>query len=288
MEFRTFRDTDYEAVCTFLIELNRTDRTRIHWNWARFEWMYEHPEFDKDARDSIGLWWNKDRIVGAAIYDMYFGEAFCGVLPGWEALYPQVLDYAYSALKDEKGLGIALCDTNLEQIAAAKQRGFAKAEQTENVMAMELDGVLPGTLPERLSLTSPDPIRDARALQWLFWRGFDHGEDREEFEREEAPLVSRPRPHFDPDLSLAAADPSGELVGCCCLWYSPGTDYAYVEPVCVVPAWRGKGLGKALVQTALHRAKKLGAKRAYVISDLDFYRKLGFETACHYTFYWKP
>ena len=45
--FRGYRDVDYEAVCDFLIELNHKDRGHINWNWARFEWMMEHPEFDK-------------------------------------------------------------------------------------------------------------------------------------------------------------------------------------------------------------------------------------------------
>ena len=99
MEFRHFCDSDYEAVCDFLIALNRADKTHINWNWARFEWMYEHPEFDKSARDAIGLWLDGGRVVGAAIYDMYFGEAFCGVLPEYAALLPEVLRYAYDALK---------------------------------------------------------------------------------------------------------------------------------------------------------------------------------------------
>jgi len=30
MEFRYFCDADYEAVCDFLIELNREDRSHIH------------------------------------------------------------------------------------------------------------------------------------------------------------------------------------------------------------------------------------------------------------------
>ncbi len=34
-------------------------------------------------------------------------------------------------------------------------------------------------------------------------------------------------------------------------------------------------------------AKALGAKEAYVISDLPFYEKLGFEKAQQYSFYWK-
>lgn len=39
MEFRKYREEDYEAVCDFLIELSRENRNHINWNWARFEWM---------------------------------------------------------------------------------------------------------------------------------------------------------------------------------------------------------------------------------------------------------
>lgn len=53
------------------------------------------------------------------------------------------------------------------------------------------------------------------------------------------------------------------------------------------PAYRGKGLAGALLSEALKRARSLGARSAYVISDLPFYEKLGFEKARHYTFYRK-
>ena len=178
--FQHYRDEDYEAVCDFLIELNRQDKTHVNWNWARFEWMAEHPEFNKSTRTSIGLWRSEDKIVGAAIYDMYFGEAFCGTMPEYEALYPEILDYAYRELKDGSGLAAAI-----------------NAENTAEIRT--------------------DQVADRRALEWLFWQGFDHGDDREAF----------------------------------------------------------------------NRAKALGAKTAYVISDLPFYEKLGFETVQLYTFYRK-
>ena len=95
LSFRHYAEADYEAVCRFLIDLNRNERSHIHWNWARFEWMYEHPECDKSLLGSIGLWLDGARVVGAAIYDMYFGEAFCGALPEYAALYPEILDYAW-------------------------------------------------------------------------------------------------------------------------------------------------------------------------------------------------
>ena len=50
---------------------------------------------------------------------------------------------------------------------------------------------------------------------------------------------------------------------------------AYIEPVATVPEHRGKGIGQAVVYEAVNRAKERGAKRAIVLSDQDFYKRLG-------------
>jgi len=283
-----YKPKEYEAVCHFLIELNKTDKSHINWNWARFEWMTEHPMFDKSKSGSIGLWKDSDKVVGAAIYDMYFGEAFCGVMPGYEALYPEILDYAYRELKDDSGLAIAIYDNNQTEMQAAENCGFVKSEQTETVMVIGLDKPLYAELPEGLHFIEMDHNleEDGHELQWLFWQGFDHGTDREEFERQEE-IEPPNRPHFNKHLSIAAENESGEKVSYCCLWYRKDTDYAYVEPVCTIPSYRGKGVAKAVIYEALDRAAKLGAKTAYVISDMTFYEKLGFTKAYHYTFYRK-
>lgn len=286
MEFKHYQNEDYEAVCDFLIALNEKDRMHVNWNWARFEWMAEHPEFDKSLIASIGLWLDKSRVVGAAIYDMYFGEAFCGVLPDYSALYPQVLDYAWLALRDENGLGIAIREDNAREIEAAKAAGFFPAEQTETMLCMDLEEIDYPLAPEGFHIAELDPYVDPVAFQWLIWQGFDHGEDRSVYEREELVPVLRRR-HFNPALSLCAADERGEGKSYCCMWYLPGTDYAYVEPVCTVPSARGKGLAAALLKEALRRAEELGARKAYVISDQTFYKKLGFRRDSCFRFYWK-
>ena len=282
--FTSYCDEDYEAVCDFLIELNRADKTHINWNWARFEWMMEHPEFDKSAKSAIGLWRVRNRVVGAAIYDMYFGEAFCAALPEYEALYPKILDYACRELKDDTGLGIAVHDGNQAEIAAAKAVGFVREEQQETVMRLDLDNLMISDLPEGFSLSELDPVREAYDFQWLLWQGFDHGEDREAFERED-PVIPQNRRHLNQRLSLTALAPDGGKTAYCCVWFHKDADYAYVEPVCTIPCCRGKGIAAALLSEALSRAKMLGAKEAYVISDLPFYEKLGFEKAQHYTFF---
>lgn len=288
VEFHPYLEEDYEAVCTFLIALNRNDKKHINWNWARFEWMMEHPEFDKSTISSIGLWWEQNKIVGAAIYDMYFGEAFCAVLPEHEALYSDVLDYAFRELKDDAGLGITICDENQSEIEAAEAAGFTLDEQSENVLMLELDKLKLRrvVLPEGYDFVELDPAEQPEDFQWILWQGFDHGTDHEEFKRKD-PIIPQCRPHLNKRLSLAATASDGDLAAYCCVWYRTDTDYAYVEPVCTVPAHRGKGLATALLSEALTRAKTFGAKEAYVISDLPFYEKLGFEEAQHYTFYRK-
>ena len=47
MKVKQYTNEEYQAVRDFLITLNQQDKMHINWNWARFEWMMEHPEFDK-------------------------------------------------------------------------------------------------------------------------------------------------------------------------------------------------------------------------------------------------
>ena len=283
--FKNYTDDDYEALCEFLVALNADNDSHINWNWARLEWMIEHPEFDKSLKNSIGLWTVDGKIVGAAIYDMYFGEGFCGVLPEYKDLYKDVVEYACKELKDDSGFGLAIFDENADEVKSIKDLGFTIADQDETIMEKSLDDDLSAELPTGLKFFSPDPVKDVYDLEWLFWQGFDHGDDKAEFEREEE-IIPRVRKHFNKDLGVAAVNENGEMVACCLLWYMPGTDYVYVEPVCTIPSYRGKGVAKALIFEALRRAKKLGANRAYVISNMEFYEKLGFRKKYHYTFYW--
>ena len=284
--FKNYCSEDYDSLCAFLIELNEKDRKHINWNWARLEWMIVHPYLDKSSLGSIGLWFCEGKIVGAAIYDMSFGEAFCGVLPQFLSLYPDVLSYAYEHLKDDAGLGIAIADDNEIEITFAKDAGFVLHEQSETIMSIDLDEDFPVSLGGGLHLEEFNPADDPMETNWIIWQGFDHGDDRDEFEKNADPGPFY-RKHFNSHLNIVSADEFGKKGSYACLWYCEGTDYAYVEPVCVIPSFRGKGAGKAMIYELLNRAKAMGAKKAYVISDMGFYSKLGFKTERHFSFYWK-
>ena len=286
MEFRNYKKNDYDALIDFLVQLSNEDMNHINWNWARFEWMIEHPDTDKLSLEKIGLWWEKGNIVGAAIYDMYLGEAFCGTLKTHMDILPEILDYAYRIFKDENGLGIAIRNEDLKAIEKAIDLGFEKVNQTENVMVLGLDNIIPSRIPADIVIREYNPAENPREFAWLLWQGFDHGNDQAEFESKDSPKQQL-RKHLDKRLSLSAVDSSGNIVGYVCLWYSPETDYAYVEPVCTIPEFRNMGISKALLTEAFSRVNKLGAKKAIVISDMDFYKKLGFVNLALFSFYWK-
>lgn len=286
MEFRNYKKNDYDALIDFLVQLSNEDMNHINWNWARFEWMIEHPDTDKLSLEKIGLWWEKGNIVGAAIYDMYLGEAFCGTLKTHMDILPEILDYAYRIFKDENGLGIAIRNEDLKAIEKAIDLGFEKVNQTENVMMLGLDNIIPSRIPADIVIREYNPAENPREFAWLLWQGFDHGNDQAEFESKDS-QKQQLRKHLDKRLSLSAVDSSGNIVGYVCLWHSPETDYAYVEPVCTIPKFRNMGISKALLTEAFSRVNKLGAKKAIVISDMDFYKKLGFVNLALFSFYWK-
>ena len=282
---KTYTPGDYQAVCDFLVALNQKNKTYINWNWARWEWMYQHPYCDRSLLDAVGLWWDGGRVVGAALYDLFPGEVFCGTLEGHEHLLPDILDHAYRSLRDGNGLGIAVHDGDLQTQTLLSGLGYQKAEQTETVLGRRLDRPCAYTLPEGFRLREIHFPEDNLAYQTVIWKGFDHEGDAAELEKMLNNKILPP--HRNPTLCLAVADEAGEFAAHCTCWYDARTDYAYVEPVCTIPKYRGLGLGKAVVSEALNRCAGLGAREAFVLSNQKFYKKLGFTPHACYTFYRK-
>lgn len=286
IRFEKYQHCYYQQVCDFLIEINKENNYHSNWNWARFEWMHEHSLTKKELLEFMGLWFDDDHLIGAALIDMFFGEAFVGVLSKYQCLYPEILKYAFDNLKDEEGLGIAFHDDNKQEIDSAINEGFSKTDGEETDCVIDLNKEFPVVLPDGFEVETYNAQEHPLEMEWLFWQGFDHGNNKEEMLKEYKEPTGI-RPHFNPYLCIVVQNNKNELVASASTWYDPRTDYAYVEPVCVIPECRRLGLGKAVVCTALNHARELGAKIAIVNSNQEFYKRLGFKKRNHYTFYWK-
>jgi GNAT superfamily N-acetyltransferase len=132
-------------------------------------------------------------------------------------------------------------------------------------------------VPDGYAVTSFAEGVDLARLNRCLHRGFNHPEpvptdaDTMFWRRRSATA-----PSLIPELNTIVVAPDGEYASYCGIFFDPATDYLLVEPVCTRPADRRRGCGSAAVLTAVARAAALGARRAFVGSDQQFYYDLGF------------
>ncbi len=95
-----------------------------------------------------------------------------------------------------------------------------------------------------------------------------------------------------PGYELLVAEDSGQVVGTTVLAVIPGfahgtSPFAVVEYVVVDEKYRGKGIGKLLMESVISLVKEAGCYKIMLTSDLrrerahKFYKSLGFEASAH-------
>ncbi len=68
----------------------------------------------------------------------------------------------------------------------------------------------------------------------------------------------------------------GEIVGVCAL-HIYDDELAEIRSLAVAEEWKGRGLGRTLVEKALEEARDLGVKRVFTLTYVpEFFEKLGF------------
>jgi len=75
---------------------------------------------------------------------------------------------------------------------------------------------------------------------------------------------------------FVVTEKNGEVVGCCALRIS-WADLGEVRSLAVAEQWKGKGVGKRMVEELVADAKRLGLIRVFTLTNKpDFFKKLGF------------
>ena len=80
------------------------------------------------------------------------------------------------------------------------------------------------------------------------------------------------------ELSFVATD-NNRVVGTVRLWHvsaGPARPALLLGPLAVDDAWRGRGIGAALMRRATEAAQRLGHKAVLLVGDAPYYGRFGF------------
>jgi len=296
VKFRFYQNTslygeDYYKVRDFLIELDSHN-----YHFGRWDWMLmsiDNEWCDPEGLVKIGVWEDGSKIVGITTYDGKLGAAFLLTLKGYETLKEEMLLNAKANLAKEGKFNVLILDGDLEMQNIAVKHNFYPTTNGESdaIYLIDLDRIN-YELPKRFQVISLKDNFDLYKYGQALWRGFNHEINIEGpfpfyWEKHSERYKQQwNRPNINLDLKICIVAPNGDFVSYCGMWYDQKTKSALVEPVATEPAYRKMGLGKAAVLEGVKRCGQLGAKRAYVGSNQQFYYSIGFRPYAHST-WWK-
>jgi len=226
----------------------------------------------QDHRNAI---WEEDGcIIGLCWYETQVGEAYFNLMPGYDAIIPDMLEHAQKRLSKEDG-SLRLCIYGGQEgiIKEAKNQGYQMIDKRVDGVYDFAKDMLNYQLPKGYHFK---PLTECNRLelQNATWRGFNNEGDSEG--GVEAVLRFDAAPHRTPELDVVIVDDEGNYACYAMMWYVPQNNLAFLEPFCTEPKHRGKGLAAAALSELVRRTKSLGATHMTGGSN-EFYFKVGYD-----------
>lgn len=170
-----------------------------------------------------------------------------------------------------------LAHVNQQDAEIVKQAGFEAVKYHFQMYIDMKDVTAEPRWPAGITLRTVKPGEDDRSLHAFIQAAFERpGRTAQAFEDWKA-FMMRPDT-FKPDLWVLALE-GEEIVGACLGFEYP--EGGWVRQLGVSPAWRGKGLGAALLLNAFAEFKRRGFEQVGLVVESDnptamqFYQKVG-------------
>lgn len=276
-------EEDYERISQFLIETYKKGDVFYNWLQPRWEYMHHHPFVWELDLTQIGIFEESGVIVGVVHPENNPGICHFQIKPGFEHLRSRMFDYfeetfqgiSKSTNRLIRGLLVNEFDPDLEELAA--KRGYERWENFGQSSSLyNLNEAVPEVhLPEGFRVQTLADENDIHKVNRVLWRGFNHSGPPPEEEIKGRVLMQSSQ-NFHKDQTCVVVAPDGNYAAYSGIYYVDQHKLGMVEPVATDPDHRRKGCGTAAVFECLRKVQAQGAEIAWVGSDLEFYKSMGF------------
>lgn len=250
------------------------------------EW--DRPDFDLGTM-SITVW-NGDEL--AATGDVFMGRAEVDVAPAHRgrglgtALLPWTWRVARADGRDVVGQTVSDTRTDAAELFGA--HGY-EPSHTAWALRIDLDDQEPPApeLPQGLGFRDLRAGEDDRALFEVIDVAFDEWDDRESHGFENWAAAFLRREEVVPELVPLLVD-GDRIVGASLNYHYGLDDEGWVQQLAVDKAYRGRGLGRALLQESFRRFHAAGYRRCGLSTDsrtgaLGLYEHVGMHVRASFT-----
>jgi len=251
---------------------------------------WDRPDFDAETM-SITVWHGDDL---AASGDVFMGRAEVDVAPEHRGrgLGSALLPWTWRVAKaDGRGsVGQTVSDRRTDAAELFRAHGY-DVGHTSWALRIDLDDEPPAApdLPDGLAFRDLRPGEDDRAVFEVIDVAFDEWSDRETQGFENWAASTLRRPEVDPGLVPLVVD--GERIVGVALNLHYGLDddvEGWTQQLAVDKEYRGRGLGRALLQETFRRFHAVGYRRCGLSTDsrtgaLGLYEHVGMRVRSSFT-----
>jgi mycothiol synthase len=196
-------------------------------------------------------------------------------------------------LKKDRIRTMWVAETDRSRIQWLEMRGFQPNQQGMLIMQRSLGSCLPAVdLPDGFQVRSVAGENEVRLRAEASFAAFGSEKSFEDYLQRMLRFMRSPV--YQPGMDLVAVSPEGQFASFCILWPDPVNHVGLFEPVGTHPDFQGRGLGKAVLASGLHRLRHLGMTHTSVCVETDnnpairLYESMGFRTSLRLLTFEKP
>lgn len=285
MTTRNFRILcDFMDIRQFMVEIYERD-------WRNgvpapfFEYALSSDWMDKSFTHRNRIWEDDGNIVAFCFTENPVNCIYFSLRPGYEALAEEMVDYAerYMPRIDGK-MEFDLFEGQDAIRDAAIRRGYVQTGGY-NERIYDFAKPLQYPLPEGFRFAEEGRLHVEKVVECC-WKGFNHEETEGPWDgNAESGYHLQMAPHSTDQYAVAIENKKGDYVCYAGMWWTPENNLAYMEPLCTIPEYRGRGLAAAALSEMYRRTKALGATHMTGGGD-PFYEAIGFQPGIGWT-YWE-